>query len=110
MFREELIKIFINIPPNLKPEMLVNKNNRYDNRLQERNNFVQLVSDNTENVGHWPEKIPVREGSKKSSCYMKCKMCSKKKIRRETSLRCKGCVEKPALCAVCFEEWHCQND
>lgn len=88
--------------------MMINRH-RFDNRLKERANFSQLpAKENIEYNGHWPEKIPVRENSKKSSCYMKCKMCSKKKIRRETSLRCKGCREKPALCAVCFEEWHRQ--
>ncbi|CAG5014275.1 unnamed protein product [Parnassius apollo] len=56
--------------------------------------------------GHWPEKIPVQDGSNKTSKYLKCKMCTKKKVRRETCLRCKGCPEKPALCALCFEEWH----
>ncbi|CAG5051415.1 unnamed protein product [Parnassius apollo] len=29
--------------------------------------------------GHWPEKIPVQEGSNKTSKYLKCKMCTKKK-------------------------------
>ncbi|XP_061717571.1 piggyBac transposable element-derived protein 4-like [Cydia pomonella] len=108
-YREDLIRQLINLTPNLKPEMLM-KRNKYDNRLKERTEFVASVStENTGNLSHWPEKIPVRANSKKTSNYMKCRMCTKKKIRRETCLRCKGCEEKPALCAICFEEWHHQS-
>ncbi|XP_063635050.1 piggyBac transposable element-derived protein 4-like [Cydia splendana] len=108
-YREDLIRQLINLTPNIKPEILM-KHNKYDNRLKERTEFVASVGTvNTGNLSHWPEKIPVRANSKKTSNYMKCRMCTKKKIRRETCLRCKGCEEKPALCAICFEEWHNQS-
>lgn len=109
-FRDSLIRSLIQWSPNIKPNLLLAQRNKHDNRLGERS--VTLPSNNDENTtgyGHWPEKIPVKEGSKKTTNYMKCKMCAKRKIRRETGLRCKGCPEKPALCAICFEEWHNQG-
>lgn len=108
-FREELIRSLIKVPKTMKPETLVLKHNKFDNRKKERAEFIlPTVAEHPANYGHWPEKIPVREGSKKTTNYMKCKMCTKKKIRRESGLRCKGCPDKPALCAICFEEWHNQ--
>nr|CAI5820513.1 unnamed protein product [Callosobruchus analis] len=56
--------------------------------------------------GHWPEKIPAQSESSKKFCYKKCRLCTRKKQRKEASFCCKGCPEKPPLCPGCFEEWH----
>ncbi|CAG5010492.1 unnamed protein product [Parnassius apollo] len=111
LFREELIRRLLDLPADLTAEQVILARSKYDNRI--RANLLPLpVSTIDDDVGssrvhgHWPEKIPVQEGSNKTSKYLKCKMCTKKKVRRETCLRCKGCPEKPALCALCFEEWH----
>ncbi|CAG5003479.1 unnamed protein product [Parnassius apollo] len=111
LFREELIRRLLDLPADLTAEQVILARSKYDNRI--RANLLPLpVSTIDDDVGssrvhgHWPKKIPVQEGSNKTSKYLKCKMCTKKKVRRETCLRCKGCPEKPALCALCFEEWH----
>lgn len=56
-------------------------------------------------VGHWPIRQPGNNTSKPFN-YLACKLCRRKKQRRETSFRCKGCPGMPPLCPNCFEEWH----
>ncbi|XP_049868545.1 uncharacterized protein LOC126368556 isoform X2 [Pectinophora gossypiella] len=60
------------------------------------------------NVGPGTTVIDVFHKTYINVNYLKCKLCTKKKIRKETGLRCKGCDDKPALCSLCFEEWHSQ--
>lgn len=59
-------------------------------------------------LNHWPEPIPKTENCKRNKAFLKCRLCSKNKIKKETSYRCKGCSSKPPLCPGCFEQWHCQ--
>lgn len=107
-FRDDLIKSLTNLPSNLEGKNIILSEN-HDSRRYERSNQVERMAQGL--VGHWPEKIPGTPGgkSKKKSVFLKCRMCYKKNIRRETSFRCKGCEEKPPLCPVCFEEWHAQR-
>ncbi|XP_049876310.1 piggyBac transposable element-derived protein 4-like isoform X5 [Pectinophora gossypiella] len=112
VFRDELIRNLLNIQ-DLQAKHLILDRSKYDNRRSGRAVVLDTGKINEEvgssvRHGHWPEKIPVPAGSKKNSNYLKCKLCTKKKIRKETGLRCKGCDDKPALCALCFEEWHSQ--
>lgn len=107
-FRDELIKSLTNIPLHLEGKDLVRKQ-KNDSRRTERPH-LRDVPNHVPNQpsGHWPEKIPGVPGpkSQKTSVFLKCRMCNKNKKRKETSFRCKGCVEKPPLCPTCFEEWH----
>lgn len=59
---------------------------------------------------HWPEPIPKTENCKRNKAFLKCRLCAKNKIKKETSYRCKGCTSKPPLCPGCFEQWHCQAE
>ncbi|CAK1580896.1 unnamed protein product [Parnassius mnemosyne] len=106
-FREELIRDLICISPDQKPDLLI-KHSKYDNRKINRvvDPGPSSIHLDNGNIGHWPEKIPLPPGSKKKTNYLKCKMCAKNKLRKETGFRCMGCKEKPALCALCFKEWH----
>ncbi|KAH9645066.1 hypothetical protein HF086_005611 [Spodoptera exigua] len=106
-FREDLIRTLIGISLSQRPELLL-KHSKNDNRRVDRTAHPRPSPTQPENGsgGHWPEKIPLPPGSKKTTNYLKCKMCAKNKRRKETGLRCKGCKDKPALCALCFEEWH----
>lgn len=56
----------------------------------------------------WPETIPKPENWKRNKVFLKCRLCTKNKIKKETSYRCKGCPNKPPLCPGCFEQWHSQ--
>lgn len=105
-FRDDLIKSLIKLPENADVFRKKMHHSRHRHHEQDENENVAETQG-----GHWPEKIPGTPGEKstKKSVFLKCRMCSKKKIRRETSFRCKGCTEKPPLCALCFEEWHTQK-
>lgn len=105
-FRKELYKL-LKLVPGLKPENLI-KHHKFDNRKMERMVPAPSSKQNESINGHWPEKIPKKDPADKKSVFLKCKMCTKNKIRRETSFRCKGCPDKPALCPCCFEDWHRQ--
>lgn len=107
-YRDDLIRKMIDAE-NLKPTDITHLA-KHDNRMKERTNFPESKPGSSRSysgTGHWPEKIPVREGSKKKSNFLKCKMCwESKKNRKETSFRCKGCPNKTPLCPLCFEGWH----
>lgn len=113
-YRDELIKIMIGIGDrNLKGVNIVNTSSIYDNRRfrPSTSTLIAFQPSNAtepENIlsGHWPEQVPSRPGTKKKFAFLKCKVCSKKNIRKETSYRCKGCIDKPPLCPSCFEEYH----
>ncbi|KAJ2937132.1 hypothetical protein O0L34_g19441 [Tuta absoluta] len=106
MFREELIRNLIKIGPEVNPISLI-RTSKYSNRMGSMERIREAAPDYG-NGGHWPEKIPVAIGSKKLTNYLKCRMCNKNNRRKETGIRCKGCQDKPALCALCFEDWHSQ--
>lgn len=56
---------------------------------------------------HFLEIIPVPENHKKPSFFLKCRACTKNKVRRETRYRCETCQDNPPLCpAPCFKLWH----
>lgn len=111
-YREELIKMMIGINDrNIKATDMVNQGSIYDNRRFRSSNSSasqSVKSSATENImtGHWPEQILSRPGTAKKFAFLKCKVCTKKNIRKETSYRCKGCPDKPPLCPSCFEEYH----
>ncbi|CAK1587946.1 unnamed protein product [Parnassius mnemosyne] len=65
-----------------------------------------LKNDGLVMQGHWPEQMPARPGTTKKKAFLKCKFCTQKKIRKETSYRCKGYSVKPPLCPSCFEPYH----
>lgn len=69
---------------------------------------TNMPSTSTAVIQHYIEKIPVAEGSKRKTVFHRCKFCYKiKKIRKETSFRCKTCPNKPSLCVEpCFEQYH----
>lgn len=111
-FREELIKQMIKLDNNTKGTELLKKGSIFSSRRTEYTNKPQ--TQRTENPGpskqvaenHWPEDIPPSENSKRKLKYLNCSLCYKKKKRKETRYRCKGCTAKTPLCATCFEEWH----
>lgn len=111
-YREELIKVMIGIHDrNIKGKDMVNQRSIYDNRRfrPSTSSDPQAVNiSGTENIttGHWPEQILSRPGTAKKFAFLKCKVCTKKNIRKETSYRCKGCPTKPPLCPSCFEAYH----
>lgn len=96
---------------NIKGKDMVNQRSIYDNRRfrPSTSSDPQAVNiSGTENIttGHWPEQILSRPGTAKKFAFLKCKVCTKKNIRKETSYRCKGCPTKPPLCPSCFESYH----
>lgn len=60
------------------------------------------------NNSHFIEEIPIPEAfKKKGKYYLRCRNCTRNKIRKETCWRCKTCAEKTPLCpGTCFEVWH----
>ncbi|XP_047028874.1 piggyBac transposable element-derived protein 4-like [Helicoverpa zea] len=111
-YREELIKVMIGISNlKIKGRDIINKNSIHDSRRFRPSTSSAPQPENssvTENLmsGHWPEQVPSRPGTTKKFAFLKCKVCSKNKIRKETSYRCKGCPDKPPLCPSCFEIYH----
>lgn len=107
-YREDLIKQMINLDSNCTGRDIIRPGSIYSSRctavkpsrnvLQEQENLVSIGQD------HWPENIPCSTDSKRNFKYLNCSLCTKKKKRKETRYRCKGCRE--LLCPTCFEEWH----
>ncbi|XP_045769865.1 piggyBac transposable element-derived protein 4-like isoform X1 [Maniola jurtina] len=115
-YREELIKVMIGISGrNIKPKDMISQRSIHDNRrFRPSTSTLSTPSANipvAENVttGHWPEQMLSRPGTSKKFAFLKCKVCSKNNIRKETSYRCKGCPDKPPLCPSCFEAYHGHN-
>lgn len=107
-FRDELIKCLIQLPADIEAKNLV-RLQKHDNRRPEQTVYgTEPVIPGRNSEGHWPERNPGEPTAKsnKKFVFLKCRLCSSKKIRKETSYRCKGCVEKPPLCPDCFQEWH----
>ncbi|XP_045446618.1 piggyBac transposable element-derived protein 4-like [Melitaea cinxia] len=108
-YREDLIKQMINLESGCSGRNIIRTGSIYSSRrtavrlpkkvLQEEN-LVRISQD------HWPEDIPCSTDSKRNFKYLNCSLCTKKKKRKETRYRCKGCREKTPLCPTCFEEWH----
>lgn len=94
-FRESVIRSLLGIPENVKtwtqmcPEQVATKQPR-----EEKETF------------HFPEQIPAPEQYKRSKYYMNCRNCTRLQKRIQTSWRCSGCDDKPALCPGCFSEYH----
>jgi len=54
---------------------------------------------------HYPMKIPL--GPQQTKVMKRCKVCHKKKIRRESRYTCDQCPSKPGLCVdTCFRLYH----
>ncbi|CAF4945929.1 unnamed protein product [Pieris macdunnoughi] len=101
----------IGLDRNLKGKDLISKSSIHDSRRFRPSTSSALepenaVTSNDELGGHWPEKMPARAGGTKKFAFLKCKVCIQKKLRKETSYRCKGCPDKPPLCPVCFGPYH----
>lgn len=110
-FRDELIKHLIQLPADIEAKHLIRRQ-KHDNRRPEQASYeTEHVIPGPSSEGHWPERNPGEPTAKsnKKSVFLKCRLCTTKKIRKETSYRCKGCVEKPPLCPDCFQEWHEKN-
>lgn len=113
-YREELINAFLQLDPKLDPAHMTipHKNDNRCKRNRSAPNPTNSSQDGTSSSntggqqGHWPEMIPIRSESTKKSYFKKCRECTKNGIRRETRVQCKGCDDKPPLCAPCFEDWH----
>jgi hypothetical protein len=86
------------------------KKNKHENRRQKESNNDDRGESSalpqSEGFDHWPELIPLTENCKRAKVFLKCRMCTKNKIVKQTSYRCKGCPNKPPLCPSCFEDWH----
>ena len=55
---------------------------------------------------HRMENIPSSKGAT-SPCYLRCRICTLEKKRKETRYRCRDCENKPPLCpAPCFSIYH----
>lgn len=107
-FRDDLIKRLIQLPGDVEAKHLIRRQ-KHDNRRPEQASYgTEHVIPGPSTGGHWPEKNPGEPTpkSKKKKVFLKCRLCTSKKIRKETSYRCKGCAEKPPLCPDCFQEWH----
>ncbi|GBP73787.1 hypothetical protein EVAR_42959_1 [Eumeta japonica] len=67
---------------------------------------LRIRASESPKIRHWPKCIPHTLGPGKKYKYWRCKMCALKRKRTETKYRCYDCRKCPALCLVCFEEWH----
>lgn len=55
---------------------------------------------------HFLENIPVPQDYKKPNLILKCRECTKNKVRLETRYRCETCQDKRPLCpALCLKLW-----
>lgn len=106
-FREDLIRSLTSIGPEVKGKHLLIPRNIHDNRKTPATmTQAEAIPSSSGEGGHWPERNPLLPNSTRKTTFLKCRMCTKKKLRKETSYRCKTCPEKPPLCPDCFEEWH----
>lgn len=110
-FREVIIKSYLGITT-LNCSDLVSGRKRNDNRLHtpaarsepetNRSNFEEMRQT------HWPELIPKAPDNNRNKAFLKCRLCTRNKTRKETSYRCKGCPDKVPFCPACFEQYHVQ--
>lgn len=108
-YRDELIEEMIGLDKNLKGSDLINTSSIHDNRRFRPTTTCSTnvpATGRNEMHGHWPEQMHARPGTTKKFAFLKCKLCTQKKIRKETSYRCKGCPDKAPLCPSCFEPYH----
>lgn len=106
-FREDLIRSLTSIGPEVKGKHLLIPRNIHDNRKTPATmTQAEAIPSSSGKGGHWPERNPLLPNRTRKTTFLKCRMCTKKKLRKETSYRCKTCPEKPPLCPDCFEEWH----
>jgi hypothetical protein len=58
--------------------------------------------------GHWPTEMKkTAPETNRKYMFLKCRLCTKKKARKETRYMCSTC--KVPLCPECMEEWHNMN-
>lgn len=108
-FRDQLITQLFNLGP-CSPKDLVTFKNTV-NSTTPTTNYVPITqsSSTTQRVvnsqEHWPTvmKNTVLETNRKYM-FLKCRLCTKKKTRKETRYMCSIC--KVPLCPECMEEWH----
>lgn len=99
-FRESIIKDFLLIPPH-------NKDGRQFVKQGALNCPRATAPVHQIELEHILEKIPVPDGYKRKSYFLRCRNCSKNSKRGQTSWRCQGCESKPPLCVgKCFENYH----
>nr|CAI5848324.1 unnamed protein product [Callosobruchus analis] len=83
------IRWYKKLQPNIEGRYLIRRH-KHDNRRQE--NILQETAPTTNQIsseGHWPEKIPGHPSAKsnKKKIFLKCRMCTKNGLRRETAYR-----------------------
>lgn len=111
-YREELIRKMIDLKDSKPRDLFSNSNIIHDSRRFRPNQSSaaphEANDSQTANTvrGHWPRQMAARPGTKKKFAFLKCKVCTQKNIRRETSYRCNVCPDKPPLCPSCFECYH----
>ena len=109
-FRDSLIKSLVQLPNNIKHGSVLVKTGAV---ARGKKSIINQPSTSTNELDpgisktHFIEKIPFEHDRKRKTVYLRCKQCSKSKIRKETSFRCKNCTDNVALCpGKCFEDYH----
>ncbi|KAG4067093.1 hypothetical protein HA402_000084 [Bradysia odoriphaga] len=105
-FRDSLIRSLIQLPSEISDGKDLQKKNVSLSRSSNKSASPQSVSNSGISKPHYLEKIPLRESTTKKSSFLRCRQCSKHKIRRETSYRCRDCIDHPPLCPTCVEAFH----
>ncbi|XP_049875780.1 uncharacterized protein LOC126377510 [Pectinophora gossypiella] len=106
-FRESIIRSYIQVEERFDCLKLMKISHRNANRKSRKDE--EPITDSPAEPGiqnHWPEMIPVPPNHKRAKVFLKCRECRANKTMKETSYRCKGCLDKPALCPGCFEAYH----
>lgn len=107
-FRERIIRYYLGFGNLSCADIISSKkisNPRKSLPNSNQSNHQEGTSSQVAN-NHWPELIPKTENCKRNKVFLKCRLCTKNKIKKETSYRCKGCPSKAPLCPGCFEPWH----
>lgn len=108
-FRDRLIRSLIQLPSDIcEGKDLQKQKSSVGRPLAKKKESVPDLQSVPKSKGHL-EKIPLPENSTKRSHFLRCRECSKQKIRRETSYRCRNCVDHPPLCPTCMEPYHDEN-
>lgn len=98
-FRDLLIQHILGIDPNIKDtRTIINLA-----PLHTPNRNLAPCAENLD-VQHFKETVPCPANYSRNKYFLRCKQCTKEGRRRETSYRCKTCVERPPLCpGLCFD-------
>lgn len=58
---------------------------------------------------HFPASLPVSQNGRQS--YKNCRVCTKRGIRKQTSVHCPDCPSNPGLCMdICYKDYHTKVD